>query len=188
MSSGFNIVLIGAGLFSLGTGAMAQPGASLPPGGPGKISANMTAMTRTDLKTALERRFDAADSNRDGTLTPDERTAHAQIRRKAGRERLFARLDTDRNGSISKDEFNSARQGRHRPDRADWTAMRRPFAVAADKPITRSDFLSSGLTRFDRLDTDHDGTISSAERDAGRKALRDRLAPTQTPQTRPPGS
>ena len=185
MSFGFNIALISAGFFSLGTGAMAQPGASSPTGGPGKIS----AMSRTDLQAALEQRFDAADSNRDGTLTPDERTANAKTRREAGRERMFARLDTDRNGSISKEEFDAARQGRHRVNRAGSMAMRRPFAAAVDKPLTRSDFLSSGLTRFDRLDTDRDGKISSAERDAARKALRDHhLAPAHTPQTRPPGS
>lgn len=183
MSSGLNIVLVGAALLSLGTSAMAQSAASSPAGSAGKVS----AMSRADLQAALERHFDAADSNHDGTLTPDERATRMQVQRTAGRERLFARLDTDRNGSISKEEFSAARQSGPRQG-LKGNAMRRPFAARADKPITRSDFVKNRLARFDRLDTDHDGRISAAERDAARKAMRDRLAPAHAPQPQPPGS
>jgi hypothetical protein len=34
--------------------------------------------------------------------------------------------------------------------------------------ISKSDFVSRGLARFDKVDTDHDGKISAAERDAAR--------------------
>lgn len=183
MAAGLNNVLVGIALLFLGASATAQPAASPPAGGAGKLS----TMSRTDLQAALERTFDAADSNHDGTLTADERAARMQARRAAGRERLFAQLDADRNGSISKEEFNAARPGRfHRGSKG--TAMRRPFAAGADKPIARSDFVKGGLARFDRLDTDHDGRISAAERNAARKALRDHLAPAHTPQPLPPGS
>jgi len=182
MASGLNNVLVGIALLFLGTSATAQLTAS-PAGGTGKPS----TMSRTDLQAALERRFDAADSNRDGTLTPDERAARMQARRTAGRERLFAQLDADHNGSISKEEFSAARRHGSRRGR-EGIAPRRPFAAGADKPIARSDFVKDGLARFDRLDTDHDGRISAAERNAARKALRDHLAPAQTPQPLPPGS
>jgi hypothetical protein len=39
-------------------------------------------------------------------------------------------------------------------------------------PLTKSDFVNQGLTRFDKADTDHDGKISPAERDAARGAMR----------------
>jgi len=193
MSLRSNIVLIGAGLLSLSAGAMAQPSAS-PTGSQGKFS----PATRTQLQSALEKRFDAVDANHDGTLTPQERTASMAARRSDMRERTFARLDTNKDGAISKDEFTAARpqpgtertseRGNHRPRNAGMMIMHGQFAAYADKPITRSEFVTAGLARFDRLDTNHDGTISSAERDAGRKAKRDQSAPAQLPQPLPPGS
>lgn len=183
MASGLRIILVGATLLSFGTAA----GAVAPASPTAKGIDRASAMSRADLQATLERRFDAADSNHDGTLTPDERTAQMQARRAAGRERLFARLDADRNGAISKEEFNAAQQGRFHRGRK-GAEMRRPSAAGADKPITRADFVKGGLARFDRLDTDHDGRISAVERDAARKALRDHLAPAHSPQPLPPGS
>jgi hypothetical protein len=56
-------------------------------------------------------------------------------------------------------------------------------------PLTRSDFVNQGLARFDKVDTDHDGKISQAEREAARGAMRgprgrDRL-PSPPPASQP---
>lgn len=40
------------------------------------------------------------------------------------------------------------------------------------EPITKAQFVDRGLARFDRVDTDHDGKISQAERDAARRDMR----------------
>lgn len=49
---------------------------------------------------------------------------------------------------------------------------RGPMAGGPDrKPgeaLSKSDFVNQGLARFDKVDTDHDGKISAAERDAAR--------------------
>lgn len=54
--------------------------------------------------------------------------------------------------------------------------------------LTKSDFVTRGLARFDKVDTDHDGKISAAERDAARpmrgpRGPRKMPPPPQTPQS-----
>ena len=205
MSHRSPLLLLGAGLLSLGAAALAQPPAPAPDArGP----AMAPPASRADLKARLEQRFDAADANRDGTVTPEERKAQRVARRDAMRERVFARLDTDKNGAISKSEFTAPP-----PRGPEGAGMRGPGkrghglrdghgrghgrmagampghgpAAQKNQPITRTAFVDAGLSRFDRVDTDHDGTISPAERDAARKAMRDRLAPANRPAPPPPG-
>ena len=188
MSHRTKILLIGAGLLSLSAVALAQPG-QRPMGPPAD---------RAELKTRLEQRFDALDANRDGTVTVEERQARRAQTRDAMRERMFAQLDTDKNGAISKEEFKAHRghgerrqgearrhHGHHGPMAGGM--MGRDFAAYKDKPVTKTAFVDAGLSRFDRVDTDHDGKISSAERDAARKAMRDRPAPANRPSPPPPG-
>jgi hypothetical protein len=181
------MLLIGAGLLSLSAVALAQP-AQRPMGPPAD---------RTELKTRLEQRFDALDANRDGTVTVEERKAKRAEARDAMRERMFARLDTDKNGAISKDEFKAPRphgdraQGdarKHRGHHGHMAGARGPDAAGVKgKPMTKTAFVDAGLSRFDRIDTDRDGKISAAEREAARKAMRDRPAPANRPSPPPPG-
>ncbi len=75
--------------------------------------------------------------------------------------------------------------------------MRRGFPPGGHEgkprePLTRSDFVDRGLARFDRIDTNHDGKISPAERDAARgpRHFRERpktpASPQATPKAQPP--
>ncbi len=200
----FDIVLIGAGLLSLSAGAVAQAqtsSATPPPATAGEASSPWP--TRANLQGALEKRFDRLDANHDGMLTREDGALRRTERRTAMRDRVFAKLDANHDGEISKEEFLAARpicgterageRGHHRPRMMAAALRREHFAhrgqfAAADKPITKPDFVRAGLARFDRRDTDHDGTVSAAERDAARKVLRDRLAPADKPTPPPPGS
>ena len=49
-----------------------------------------------------------------------------------------------------------------------------------DKAIPKAVFVNAGLAGFDKMDTDRDGKISLAEREAARKMMRDRK-PMQRP-------
>jgi hypothetical protein len=191
MSLRSHLLLLSAGLLSLGAVAYAQT-----PAAPAGAKPMRPPVDRTALKSHLEKRFDAADVDKDGSLTPQERQAQRGEARAKMREHMFARLDADKNGAISKAEFAAAPahapraagkdRGGHRGPMAGGM-MRHQLAAYRDKPISRTQFVDAGLGHFDRVDTDHDGKISSAERDAARKAMRDRLAPAHRHSPPPPG-
>ena len=206
MSVPTRILIAGAALASLSAVAFAQASTAPPPPaaagrghGMHRHQPGQQPVTRAALQTMLEQRFDAMDANHDGTLTPDERRAAFAQRRTQRRDAAFAKLDSNHDGSISRAEFDAARP--ERPARMDAAAghnwrqrgmwhgaamMRGEFAAFRNQPVTRTQFVEAGLARFDRVDTNHDGVISSAERDAARRAMRDRPAPA-TPQPPPPG-
>jgi Ca2+-binding EF-hand superfamily protein len=194
MSLRSHLLLLSAGLLSLGAVAYAQAPAAQADAGAKPMR---PPADRAALKSHLEKRFDAADANKDGSLTPQERQAQRGETRAKMREHMFARLDADKNGSVSKAEFAAAPArgphaagkdggGGHRGHMAGGM-MRHQLAEYRDKPISRTQFVDAGLGHFDRVDTDHDGKISSAERDAARKAMRDRLAPAHRHSPPPPG-
>jgi len=190
------LFLLGAGLLSLSAVAFAQASGSPSPDGQGR-AASRQPMTRAALQTMLEQRFDALDADHDGTLTPEERQAKGAEQRAQRRDRMFAALDSNSDGSISREEFNAPRE-RHANAAGDHRNWRRGAmmhgaalwrgapGIDRNQPVTRTQFVDAGLAMFDRVDTDHDGAISSAEREAARAAKRDRRAPA-APVPPPPG-
>lgn len=101
-----------------------------------------------------------ADSNNDGVLT--------QAEFNTGREALFARLDADHNGQLSREEMH-AQRGEHRGRRGVHRGGPPGGGFEGadannDGNITRDEFLARPIQMFDRLDANHDGVISTAER------------------------
>lgn len=129
----------------------------------------------------------AMDADKDGTVTPAERATARQARASAAATRRFERLDTDKDGVVSRAEFEAA--GRHaRPARTRQHGARRMSARhgarpamaagrarAADAPIVIAEARARAEAAFDRLDTDKDGFLVQAERQAARTALRERM-------------
>lgn len=197
-----SIALVGVGLLSLGTTAIAQPAASPAPRG----GESRQPMDRAALQSRAAAMFDAADKNRDGLLSVEERQAQRAEGREKMRERMFARLDANKDGTISKEEFN-ARRNATRPARPEGARdgkrersaafrnhgrgfggmmmMPRQLAEYRDKPIPRATFIEASLVRFDRIDTDRDGKISATERDAARKAMMERRNQQRPATSRP---
>jgi Ca2+-binding EF-hand superfamily protein len=96
-----------------------------------------------------------ADANHDGVVTRAEfdaaRTAH------------FAQMDANHDGVLTRDEMwrggPGGQHGRHR-----GAGMRLMHADADHNGIiTKEEFLARPTAEFDRLDTNHDGTLSGAE-------------------------
>lgn len=189
--------LLAAGLLAMGTGALAQPPAHPAghgrPDGPGHMQ---PPAKRTELQSMLESRFAQLDVNKDGKLSQDDHAA----RRSERRDLAFSRLDTDKNGAISKAEFAAAPHDGARMHHAamNWRGhmARGPMGAGPGpdgqrpdqmgQPITKATFVAQGLARFDKADTNHDGTLSQAERDAARPAMHGRrgpghMAPPQAP-------
>lgn len=116
-----------------------------------------------------------ADANGDGVLTRQEFDA--------GRDAMFARKDADNDGALSQDEMRAHREGRggHHGGRQHGHHGGHGERLAAadanaDGAITREEFMARPSQMFDRLDADHNGVISQAERDAMRAQHREGAA------------
>lgn len=128
-------------------------------------------MTRAQAQAKAEAHFAKLDANADGTLDQADRAAH--------KAQMFDRIDTDKNGSISRAEFDAMHaargaKGEHRAHRMGGKMHGKMGARmgAGATPVTRQAFLDRALQRFDRIDANRDGTVTQAERKAGREAMR----------------
>lgn len=109
--------------------------------------------------------------------------ALTEAQRAERRAERFARIDSDRNGGISRAEFDAPRgerAGRQGGERVEGQRMggrrggpAQGFAKRLDGPVTRQAFVDRALARFDRTDADRNGTVTQAERNAARDAMRE---------------
>lgn len=130
----------------------------------------------------------AIDANRDGSISAEERRSGMDTRRNQRVSARFETLDTDGNGAVSREEFTAARQ--MRGDRAEGGArhgMRghrghrggrghggaRGDGSEARGPLAIADVQTRLTARFDRVDSNHDGFITTEEHTAARQAMRE---------------
>ncbi|QKG70729.1 EF-hand domain-containing protein [Erythrobacter mangrovi] len=145
--------------------------------------------------------FAKADANGDGELTPDElKAAHeARMERREARHadraenrearmaEHFAMADTDKSGGLSEDELRAmhAARGEHRDGKrhrgtghgghGGSSMMLHMADTDGDKAVTRAEFDGAIATHFAKMDTDGNGSVSQAERQAAHKAMRERM-------------
>ena len=158
------LIAAGASLFVLvgAAGAIAQTGNT------GATHKPMADMSRTSLVQKLDARFARLDANRDGTIT----RAELQQARATRHDARFAKLDADGNGALSRAEFDTPRaetgsQGHRHGGHGRWMGMK-------NGQITKADFEGRALARFDRMDADHNGIVTAAERQAAWSAMKAR--------------
>lgn len=140
---------------------------------PGAAPAAAQAVpTRAMMVRNVDANFKAIDTNGDGTLNAAELTAAegkvqqqriAQLRTRF--EGDFTKLDTNKDGQLSKAEFMAA------APRASATPPNGAAVIAQldrnkDGKVSADEYRAPILGRFDALDTNHDGTLSQAERQA----------------------
>jgi Ca2+-binding EF-hand superfamily protein len=158
----FNLAVPIAGLVALG---LAVPAISAPAPAP------QTLPTRAALTKSADANFKAIDTNGDGVLSAAELTAAEtkglQQRLTAVRARLdteFTKLDTNKDGQLSRTEFMAAApQTTGTPNGATLLTQ---LDKNKDGKITPDEYRAPILSRFDSIDTNHDGTISATERQA----------------------
>lgn len=136
-------------------------------------------MTRTQAAEKAGEHFARMDANNDGKLDrADREAAHARMAAD-----MFARVDADKDGSISRDEWNAgaaqiARGGGESHARHALRMQRPAMMMRADadgdRAISRAEFETQALERFDRADADKDGKISVSEREQAHAAMRER--------------
>jgi Ca2+-binding EF-hand superfamily protein len=151
-------------------------------------------LTRAAVEQRAGQMFDRLDANHDGKLDQADRDARQKAR--------FDRLDTNHDGQVSYAEFTAARAqfaqarkdrvakaeahrgahgqaGEHRMamrggfrGRGGPMAMMRMADADKDGTITKAEFVNAALQRFDRLDANHDGTVTADEAKAARDNMR----------------
>ena len=149
---------------------------------PARAQAEMTQAAFVDVRVA---RLTAADANRDGTVTAEERQAAHQAKRAERSDTRFARMDTNGDGSISRAEFDAPREARaERGPRTGRAGMRGPrggrggdrAARMADRgPVVIAEARAKAEQAFARMDADGNGTVTAAERQAVRGERRARM-------------
>ena len=127
-------------------------------------------------------RLTAADADHDGTVTRDEMGAVVRTRMAHRADTRFDRLDADHDGVISKAEFDARREHRAetRAERGPRRAHRGPHRRVAraerraDRgPVVIAAAQARAEAAFARLDVDHDGFVTAAERQTVRADRRE---------------
>jgi hypothetical protein len=93
-----------------------------------------------------------ADLNHDGTITGDEFKHY--------RAALFDKLDRNKDGFLTAEERPNAGGGQG------GGHMLERFDSNKDGKVDRNEFVNGPTPFFDKIDTNHDGALSSAELDA----------------------
>lgn len=139
--------------------------AAKPPSATAPSSASAAPLSRTAFIAAMDAEYRKLDGNKDGVVTRLEVEAQQQrlVTATASQRarQAFARMDADRDGQLSADEFVRANVA---PVKADATAVMNRLDANRDQKVTLVEYRTLTLGNFDRLDSDKDGVISSAER------------------------
>ncbi|MFL6740722.1 MAG: EF-hand domain-containing protein [Sphingomicrobium sp.] len=164
------------GFLFAGAIAIAALAAPLSAQGTAPAGAAQANPTRAAVLKTLDENFKSVDANGDGALSQAElATAEgkviqqrlAQVRSRFEAE--FGKLDTNKDGTLSKTEFMAAAPQAPAtvPNGANTLAQ---FDSNKDGKVTEAEYRTPVLARFDRADTNKDGTLSLAERQAAAKA------------------
>ncbi|HEX8574521.1 MAG TPA: EF-hand domain-containing protein [Allosphingosinicella sp.] len=193
----------GAALAALAAGpAVAQPGEGRARFAQPQTRAAVAAQVQARFARADSNR-DGFVTREEVRARAEARREQRRERRAERRAQLFERLDSNNDGSISRAEFSDrpalrgAERGERRTVRGERRGQRfanrggrgmgggfgaRGFAAMdlnGDGRVALAEASRAALQRFDRVDSDRDGTITPGERQAAREAFRERMGERQ---------
>jgi Ca2+-binding EF-hand superfamily protein len=104
------------------------------------------------------------DADGDGLVSRAEHTA--------GVQRMFAEMDTNQDGAVTAVELD-AKKDKHGDKRRDEMSATEVISMSdqnADGRLTAAEYTTSADSKFDKMDTNRDGSLSKDELEAGHKA------------------
>jgi EF-hand domain pair/EF hand len=111
---------------------------------------------------AMLGRMGSADANRDGAISKPELIAF--------RASNFARLDRDGNGVLTRSDI-PAFMSRLNAN-LDFDSLMTQFDTNNDGKVSRAEFVNGPTVVFDAADANHDGLLTTAERQAAINAAK----------------
>lgn len=92
----------------------------------------------------------------------------------AGQKQRFAAVDANHDGVVTRDELTAmlARRMGNTPPAAMIDAIYTRMDTDGDGKATEAEVSASEMARFDAMDSNHDGTLTPDERQAGMAAMR----------------
>ena len=162
--------------------AVAQQAVQHKPGGMA-----MATVTRAEAQTKAGAMFERMDANKDGKIDAADREARLGQR--------FDAMDSNRDGKIDRGEFmagHAPKQGAdgHRAAMGEGRGMMHhgyrghgkmamrmlgKMDTNGDKAVTRAEFVTGMLARFDAADANKDGKVTPEERRAAMRAHMDEM-------------
>lgn len=154
---------------------------------PQRMPHAMQPMTRAEMIQKVQDHFAKLDSNKDGFVTKAEMDAAQAAMRGKMADRMkqresgmFDRMDANHDGSISRAEFDAAHTAMAARMGDKGMAMHaamagRMFGAAdanKDGRVSLQEATGAAAAHFDRLDSNHDGTLTPDEMRAGHKGMR----------------
>lgn len=139
-------------------------------------------LSRAEFVDGRVQRLIAADADRDGSVTREERRSVAQARLAARAEARFDRLDADGDSMISKAEFDARRahraevraeRGPRRAHRGHWRRAAHDRRAEARGPVVIAEAQARAEAAFARMDVDNDGYVTAGERQVARAGMRE---------------
>lgn len=99
----------------------------------------------------------------------------------AAQKAQFDRLDANHDGIVTKDELTAAISERMggTPPAPMIDMMFKRLDTDGDGKATAAEADAAAMARFDQWDTNHDGTLTPEERQAGMQAMRAAMQPQQ---------
>jgi Ca2+-binding EF-hand superfamily protein len=131
-------------------------------------------ISKADYTKNVDARFNTLDINHDNVLSKDEIAAAQQKAMNNARaveqqrmEASFKKLDTNKDGSLSLAEFKAAAP----PVRASETPdqMLGQLDKNKDGKVSLLEYRAGPVAAFDKMDANHDGTVTPQEVAAARK-------------------
>jgi hypothetical protein len=140
-----------------------------------KIDTNSDGVvTRVEAETAALAVFTTADADADGFVTQDELKASHEAKRAEMKAKWAEKME-GKEPRKPRGERDPAKMEARKAKMAEKAAER--FAAAdtdGDGKWSQSEFLTTHLARFEKVDTDSDGNITAAERDAAKAMMKER--------------